>query len=112
MTDAPENWRERWLGAIKAVGYELRPFTLPTKDDLAKAARATKMNAEQLWTEARRLAPEIVQVIKSLNPLRALMVLTWVCGWAGFIWLEFGEFRKQRLQMKYSTQRFLDPILQ
>lgn len=94
MADTQTFQREKWWGVAKAVAYELRPFSLPTKEDLQNAVTATKTNAEQLWAAAKRLAPEVVEVVKVLNPLRVLMVFAWLCGWAGFIWLEFGEFER------------------
>lgn len=83
--------RERWWIVAKAVAYELRPFTLPTKDDLKNAAKATRTNAEQLWAEAQRLAPKVVEVARNSNPLRVFQLFLWLSGWALFIWLEFGE---------------------
>lgn len=82
---------EAWWGIAKAIAYELRPFTIPSKDDLKNAAKALEINAKQLWAEGRRLAPEILETAKSVNPLRALSVLAWLCGWAIFTWIEFGE---------------------
>lgn len=96
MAQASNNRMDKWWGVAKAVAYELRPFTLPTRGDLKNAAEATKTNANQLWVEAKRLAPEVVEIIKGLNPLRALEVFAWLGGWALFIWLEFGEFKRDR----------------
>lgn len=102
MAEAIENWRETWWGVLKVVAYELRPFTLPTKDDLKQTAIATRTNAEQLWAEANRLAPVAVEVTRGLNPLRVVQFFVWLFGWVSFIWLEFGEcYFRQSVDLLY-----------
>lgn len=91
MADAQTMSREKWWVVAKAVAYELRPFTLPSKDDLKNAAKATRTNADQLWAEAQRLAPKVVEIAKNSNPLKVFQLFLWLGGWALFIWLEFGE---------------------
>lgn len=91
MADAQTMSREKWWVVAKAVAYELRPFTLPSKDDLKNAAKATRTNADQLWAEAQRLAPKVVEIAKNSNPLKVFQLFLWLSGWALFIWLEFGE---------------------
>lgn len=80
-----------WWGVAKTVAYELRPFTLPTYQDLENTAQATRTNVEQLWIALKELAPGLADAVRSVNLAKLMMVFTWLCGWAGFIWLEFGK---------------------
>lgn len=84
--------REKWLGVTKTICYELRPFTLPSKEDLNNFAQQMNTNAQQIKAEGERLAPEIWKLVKRLEPMKTAAVCGWLCGWAGFIWLEFGKF--------------------
>lgn len=86
-----QDYKKRYWGVVKAIAYELRPFPMPTKEDLKMAVVSGRTNVEQLLAEARRLAPEVWDVVKGLKPLSVLIALAWLCGWAGFVWLEFGE---------------------
>ncbi|CAM9907727.1 unnamed protein product [Ectocarpus fasciculatus] len=82
--------REKWWSVIKAVAFELKPFSLPTVEDVKAAAVAVRTNVRQVTDELVRVTPEAVGAVKAVNPLRALGLLAWLCGWALFIWLEFG----------------------
>lgn len=82
---------EKWWSVIKAIAYELKPFSLPTVEDVSNASKSVGTNVGQIAAEIKRLAPEVVGAVKAFNPLRALGLFTWLCGWALFIWLEFGE---------------------
>lgn len=84
--------RAKWLGIAKAICYELRPCTLPTREDLRNIAEEINKNAHQIKAEGERLAPEISKLVKSLEPMKTAAVCGWLCGWVGFIWLEFGKF--------------------
>lgn len=89
-TDAKRG--ERWWGVAKAIAYELKPFSLPTVEDVSNAGISVRTNVGQIAAEIKRVAPEAVSVVKAFDPLRALGLFAWLCGWALFIWLEFGEF--------------------
>lgn len=82
---------EKWWSVAKAIAFELKPFSLPTGEDLVNAGKSVRTNVGQIAAEIKRLAPEAVGVVKGFNPLRALGLFAWLCGWALFIWLEFGE---------------------
>lgn len=86
-----QHWKEKWWSVVKAVAYELRPFTLPSKDDLKWGVAFTVTNAKQLSDEAQRVAPEVWETVKGLKPFTGLSIIAWLCGWVGFVWLEFGE---------------------
>lgn len=93
---ADKDQRTKWWGVAKAVAYELRPFTLPSQDDVKMGAEAARTNAQQLWAEAKRLGPEVWKFAKGLKLLNMLMVFSWLCGWKGFSWLGFGKCRAAR----------------
>ncbi|CAN0503223.1 unnamed protein product [Ectocarpus sp. 8 AP-2014] len=82
--------REEWWSVIKAIAFELKPFSLPGVEDVKAAAVAVRTNVRQVVDELVRVTPEAVGAVKTVNPLRALGLLAWLCGWALFIWLEFG----------------------
>lgn len=82
---------EKWWSVVKAIAYELKPFSLPTIQGVSNAGRSVRTNAGQIVAEIKRVAPEAVGVVKAFDPLKALGLFAWICGWALFIWLEFGE---------------------
>lgn len=86
-----QGWEGKWWQVIKAVAYELRPFTLPTKEDLKIAMTSMRTNVEQISAEAKRVTPEVCNTVKEMNPFTILAVFAWLYGWAGSIWFEFGE---------------------
>lgn len=82
----------------KAAAYELRPFQLPTIADLKCCSMAMRTNAQQLFAEAKRLAPEGLRLLRGLNLFTFAAVCAWLAGWALFIYLEFGETQRVRLR--------------
>lgn len=82
---------EKWMRVAKAIAFELKPFSLPTREDVVTTWESLKRNLGQVATEMKRLGPEAVRVAKGFNPLGALALFAWLCGWALFIWVEFGE---------------------
>ena len=105
MADAQgSHWLESFWGVVKAIAYELRPFTLPNRGDLKRTAKKMQINAQQLWAEGGRLMPEIVEAAKGVNPLRALKIVAWLIGWAVFTWIEFGEEIGERVGTKSCRQ--------
>lgn len=93
----------KWWRVAKDVAYEFRPFVLPTSQDVKHAVEQTKINVEQLWTTFKELVPALANAVKGLNPKGVLMMLAWLCGWAGFIWLEFGEHLFYKRTKKYDN---------
>lgn len=83
--------REKWWSVVKAIAFELKPFSLPSVEDVKAAAVTVRTNVRQVTDELVRVTPEAVGAVKAVNPLRALGLLAWLCGWALFIWLEFGK---------------------
>lgn len=75
---------------IKAVAYELKPFSLPTKEGLISTAESCRKNAEIIWCEAKKLAPIIWRVIASFTLSGVLKVSVWLAAWAGATYIEFG----------------------
>eukprot|EP00903_Cladosiphon_okamuranus_P009386 g8950.t1 len=90
MAGVGEQRGEKWWNIAKAIAYELKPFSMPTRQDVVNAGESVRTNVGQITAELKRVAPEAVRVVKGLEPLKALGVLSWLCGWAFFIWLEFG----------------------
>lgn len=92
MADAGGQRGEKWLNVAKAIAFELKPFSMPTRETLVNAGKSVRTNVGQVTAELKRVAPEAVRVVKGFNPLRTLGLFAWLCGWALFIWVEFGRF--------------------
>eukprot|EP00752_Nemacystus_decipiens_P010588 g9429.t1 len=90
MTDAGVQRGEKWWNIAKAIAFELKPFSMPTRQDAVTAGKSVRTNVGQITAELKRVAPEAVRVVKDFDPLKTLAFLSWFCGWAFFIWLEFG----------------------
>lgn len=101
MADAGGQRGEKWWNIAKAIAFELKPFSLPTRQDVVNAGKSVRTNLGQVTAELKRVAPEAVRVVKGFNPLMILGLFAWFCAWALFIWLEFGEIYSPREQ-KYS----------
>ncbi|CAM9879875.1 unnamed protein product [Scytosiphon promiscuus] len=85
-----EERREKYWSVIKAVAFELKPFSLPTREGLQGAFESIRTNAGQIAAELKRVAPEAVGVLKTCDPFKMLGLSVWLLGWSFFIWLEFG----------------------
>lgn len=91
MADAGAQRGEKWWNTAKAIAWELKPFSMPTRQDVVNAGKSVRTNVGQVAAELKRVAPGAVSVVRGLNPLWTLGLFAWLCGWALFIWLEFGE---------------------
>lgn len=91
MADAGAQRGEKWWNIAKALAFELKPFSMPTRQDVVNAVKSVRTNVGQITAEVKRVAPEAVRVVKGFNPLKTLGLFSWLCGWALFIWLEFGK---------------------
>ncbi|CAM9676080.1 unnamed protein product [Pylaiella littoralis] len=49
---------EKWWSVVKAIAYELKPFSLPTIQGVSNAGRSVRTNAGQIVAEIKRVAPE------------------------------------------------------
>lgn len=103
---------EKWWGVAKAIAYELKPFSLPTVEDVSNAGKSVRTNVGQIAAEIKRVAPEAVSVVKAFDPLRALGLFAWLCGWALFIWIEFGEcVMRQQAAIEHAAAYSSDSLL-
>lgn len=93
MAGAGDSRGEKWWSIAKAIAFELKPFSMPTRQDVVNAGKSVRTNVGQITAELTRVAPEAVHVVKGFNPLKTLGLFAWLCGWALFIWLEFGKFK-------------------
>lgn len=91
MADTGGQRGGKWWNIAKAIAFELKPFSMPTRQDVVSAGKSVRTNVGQITAELKRVAPEAVSVVKGFNPLKTLALFSWLCGWALFIWLEFGE---------------------
>lgn len=94
MADVGGKRGQKWWSIAKAIAFELKPFSMPTRQDAGNAGKSVKTNVSQITAELKRVAPEAFRVVKGFNSLKTLGLLSWLCGWALFIWLEFGRFAR------------------
>ncbi|CAM9800101.1 unnamed protein product, partial [Discosporangium mesarthrocarpum] len=81
---------EKWWAIAKAIGYELRPFPMPTREDVVHFVASLKKNGGQIYDELCRVTPHACRAASKVKPGTALAVSAWVGGWALFTWFEFG----------------------
>jgi Uncharacterized conserved domain (SAYSvFN) len=76
---------------LKSIAFELRPFPMPSKADVADSARSLAKNASALATAVFSAAKFVAEsLVNAFTVPRALKLGGWLGCWAFFAYLEFG----------------------
>jgi Uncharacterized conserved domain (SAYSvFN) len=76
---------------LKSIAFELRPFPMPSKADVADSARSLAKNATALATAVFSAAKYVAEaLVNAYTAQRAIKLGGWLSCWALFAYFEFG----------------------
>jgi hypothetical protein len=94
MTSRQAKEPPKWWTILKAIAYELKPFTLPTRHDLVNTWIHTRATAQLLWREGvqgyQLVRPMVIPFLRGLSWRSIGGASAFLLVYSVFIRIEFG----------------------